>query len=106
MMQRAAVSLCLALAAGQSVASLDDMRAARIHSPITKEDTSGVYVDNIPVPMPGEGEASQGARRTARTRRTPPLASQVLSWPHDITRHLPHTTPGPDRSPHLERQPG
>ena len=76
-MQRAAASLCLALAAGQSVASLDNMRAARIHSAITKEDTSGVYVDNIPMGTPGKGEASQAARRTPRTAHRSPL--QILN---------------------------
>ena len=60
MMQRAVISLCLALAVGQVFASLDGtMRAARIHSAITKEDTSGVYVDAIPMPTPGQGEASE-----------------------------------------------
>ena len=77
-MQRAAASLCLALAAGQSVASLDNMRAARIHSAITNEDTSGVYVDTIPMPTPGEGEASQATRRTPHTaHRTPRTAHRA-----------------------------
>ena len=55
----------LALVAGRSFASSGTMDAAQIHKAITKDDVSGVYVDEIPVPTPGDGEASEGTHYSA-----------------------------------------
>ena len=62
---QATVALYLALVAGRSFASSGTMDAAQIHKAITKDDVSGVYVDEIPVPTPGHGEASEGTHYSA-----------------------------------------